>query len=120
MPSILRLSAATALVSTAAASGIGAIASQTIAGFGAPLFAEPTKAPEYELVKAKLAKKAVTNVCSEWTIPGGRLPSRFEAVFHAGTDGYTQDSANLNVPTRKHVCSQVQAIIGMKDVGRRV
>jgi hypothetical protein len=32
----------------------------------------PTLAPELELVKRRLEKKDVTNICTEWTIPGGR------------------------------------------------
>lgn len=74
MPSFFKLSAGAAniyILSSATASAIGALPSQTIGGFGAPLFAEPTEAPKHELVRAKLAKKDVTNVCSEWTIPGG-------------------------------------------------
>ncbi|KUJ21094.1 uncharacterized protein LY89DRAFT_681709 [Mollisia scopiformis] len=71
MPSIFRYTAGAALLSSATASVIGAIPSQTVGGFGQPFFVEPTPAPEYELVKVKLAKKDVTNICTEWTIPGG-------------------------------------------------
>ncbi|KAE8451179.1 hypothetical protein EG329_004343 [Mollisiaceae sp. DMI_Dod_QoI] len=71
MPALFRLAAGGALISSTAAWAIGAIPSQTIGGYGEPFFAAPTEAPEYELVKVKLAKKSVTNVCTEWTIPGG-------------------------------------------------
>ncbi len=50
---------------------IGAIPSQTV-GVGQPFFdIMPTEAPRPELLKKRLEKKALTNVCSEWTILGG-------------------------------------------------
>jgi ADP-ribose pyrophosphatase YjhB (NUDIX family) len=36
----------------------------------------PTEAPSLELVKRKLEKKGVTNICTEWTIPGGWLQEK--------------------------------------------
>jgi len=75
MTSVLRYSAVAALVSSAAGAQIGAMPSQTMGcGFGDPIFAMPlpTLAPELELVKRRLEKKDVTNICTEWTIPGGR------------------------------------------------
>lgn len=44
---------------------------QTVKGAGIPFSPRPTEAPSRELVRAKLGKRAATNVCSEWTIPGG-------------------------------------------------
>ncbi len=79
MTSILRYSAVAALVSRAAGAVIGAMPSQTVGGgFGAPIFALPlpTEAPSLELVKRKLEKKGVTNICTEWTIPGGWLQEK--------------------------------------------
>jgi hypothetical protein len=74
MASALRYSAIAALISSAAGVVIGAMPSQTMSGgFGEPIFALPlpTEAPSLELVKRRLQKKDVTNICTEWTIPGG-------------------------------------------------
>lgn len=73
MASILRYSAMSALVSSVTGFAVGVIPSQTVGGgFGQPFFdIQPTSAPSVELVKKQLAKKALTNVCTEWTIPGG-------------------------------------------------
>ncbi|PMD36596.1 hypothetical protein L207DRAFT_515113 [Hyaloscypha variabilis F] len=59
-----------------AAAALGAIPSQTIGGCGEPIFAFPlpTEPPSLELAKRRLERKditGVTNVCTEWTIPGG-------------------------------------------------
>ncbi len=86
MPALFRLAAGGALISSTAAWAIGAIPSQTIGGYGEPFFAAPTEAPEYELVKVKLAKKSVTNVCTEWTIPGGEYSIDHSVPLYAGTD----------------------------------
>jgi hypothetical protein len=74
MASALRYSVVAALVSSAAGAVIGAMHSQAMGGgFGDPVFAMPlpTQAPEIELLKRRLEKKDVTNICTEWTIPGG-------------------------------------------------
>ena len=70
---LLRCSALAALASSAAGAVMGAIPSQTMGGFGEPIFALPlpTAAPEVELVKRRLEKKDATNICTEWTILGG-------------------------------------------------
>jgi hypothetical protein len=72
MPSVLQYSSAVAaLVSSVAGNSFGSIPSQTV-GHGLPIFeAMATEAPSLELVKRKLEKKSLTNVCSEWTILGG-------------------------------------------------
>jgi hypothetical protein len=75
MPAFRR-SIATALVTTMSASSamgfaLGAMPSETVGAVGEFLAPAPTEAPSMELMKAKLAKKSLTNVCSEWTIPGG-------------------------------------------------
>jgi hypothetical protein len=77
---LLRYTAVAALAASvrgfAIAPTIGAIPSQTI-GVGQPFFdIMPTEAPSPELLKKRLEKKAVTNVCSEWTILGGQLSIR--------------------------------------------
>lgn len=72
MPSLLQCSIVGALVGSAAARTFGAVPSQTVGGYGQPIFeAIPTEAPSMELMKRKLEKKALTNVCEEWTILGG-------------------------------------------------
>lgn len=71
MASVLRFSAVAALVSTAAGAALGAMPSQTMGGFGEPIFAVPlpTEPPSLELVKRKLVKKDLTNICTEWVGP---------------------------------------------------
>ena len=75
MASVLRYSAVATLLSTAAAAVLGAIPSQTVGGFGEPIYALPlpTEAPSLDLVKKRLEKKDLINTCTEWTIPGGTL-----------------------------------------------
>jgi hypothetical protein len=71
MATILRNSALAAMVSAVSGYALGDMPSQTI-GIGIPILEIlPTKAPSLELVKKSLAKKAVTNTCSEWTINDG-------------------------------------------------
>jgi hypothetical protein len=65
-----------ALCSLASGFKLGEVPTQTL-GLGEPFTGvqpAPTSAPRLELVKKRLGleKKAATNVCSEWTIPGGR------------------------------------------------
>jgi hypothetical protein len=87
MALILRYSAIAVLISTGAAAALGAIPSQTIGGCGEPIFAFPlpTEPPSLELAKRRLERKditGVTNVCTEWTIPGGRFARRkYEATY---------------------------------------
>jgi hypothetical protein len=71
MASALRYSAFTVLVTAVAAFAPRVISTQTI-GYG-QLFHQvaPTEAPSIELVKKQLEKKAVTNICTEWTLEGG-------------------------------------------------
>jgi hypothetical protein len=69
--SYLRYSALAAAASTVTGFATLEFPTQTVGGFGEPYFPEVTKAPQRDLVKARLEKKAITNVCSEWTIPGG-------------------------------------------------
>jgi hypothetical protein len=72
--SYLRYSALATAVSTVTGFAITEFPTQTVGGgggFGAPYLPEVTEAPQRDLVKARLEKKAITNVCSEWTIPGG-------------------------------------------------
>ena len=73
MVTLLSCTAVAGLASSAAGAVIGAIPSQTMGGFGEPIFALPlpTAAPEVELVKRRLEKKDATNICTEWTIPRG-------------------------------------------------
>jgi hypothetical protein len=59
------------LASSAMGFALGAMPLETAAELGASFSPAPTQAPSIELVKKKLAKKALTNVCTEWTIPGG-------------------------------------------------
>ena len=70
MASFVRFSAVTAFVSAVCGYAIGEIPTQTV-GYGSPFMQEPTEAPSMELVKRSLGKRAVTNVCTEWTLPGG-------------------------------------------------
>ncbi|KAM3070312.1 hypothetical protein ACMFMG_010144 [Clarireedia jacksonii] len=63
------------LCSLASSFTLGEVPTQTL-GLGEPftgLQPLPTAAPRLELVKKRLGleRKALTNVCSEWTIPGG-------------------------------------------------
>jgi hypothetical protein len=89
MALILRFSAVAALVLRAAAAALAAIPSQTPGGCGQPIFELPlpTKPPSLELAKRRLEKKDVTdvtNICTEWTIPGGSSkPERgdYEAIY---------------------------------------
>jgi hypothetical protein len=70
--SYLRYSALATAVSTVTGFAISEFPTQTVGrGFGAPYLPEVTEAPQRDLVKARLEKKAITNVCSEWTITGG-------------------------------------------------
>jgi len=57
-------------ISAVAGSVIGEFPTQTVGGYGVPFLQEPTEAPSMELVRRKLEKKALTNTCTEWTIPG--------------------------------------------------
>jgi hypothetical protein len=70
---VLRFSTVAALMWTAAGAALGAMPSQTMGGCGEPIFAVPlpTEPPSFELVRRKLEKKDLTNICTEWTIPGG-------------------------------------------------
>ena len=72
MASVLRYSALAAVVVTAvSAFAPRDIPTQTV-GYGLPFHqVSPTEAPSMELVKKQLEKKAVTNICTEWTIEGG-------------------------------------------------
>ncbi|KAE9379085.1 hypothetical protein N431DRAFT_450994 [Stipitochalara longipes BDJ] len=76
MALMLRYSVIAMTISSAAAAALGAIPSQTIGGFGEPIFALPlpTEPPSLELAKRRLERRGVmdmTNICTEWTIPGG-------------------------------------------------
>jgi hypothetical protein len=79
MASFLRIALVAVLVSSAMGFALGAMPSQTagpetlVQGMGQPAFPAPTDAPSLELVRARMQKRAVTNVCTEWTIPGGLL-----------------------------------------------
>ena len=72
MALVLKFSAFGTLISYTAGAVIGAIPSETLGGFGLPLFELPlpTEPPSLELVKKRLEKKSVSNICTEWTIPG--------------------------------------------------
>ena len=66
----IRFSALAAMVACVYGHRLGEMPSQTI-GMGSPLFELiPTPAPEMELVKRNLKKRAITNICSEWTLDG--------------------------------------------------
>ncbi|PVH86981.1 hypothetical protein DL98DRAFT_649817 [Cadophora sp. DSE1049] len=71
MASLLRYTAVAALASSVSGFAIGAIPTQTLAGGYGQAFLQPTAAPSVKLVKQKLKGRALTNVCTEWTIPGG-------------------------------------------------
>ncbi|KAH6719796.1 hypothetical protein BKA61DRAFT_222488 [Leptodontidium sp. MPI-SDFR-AT-0119] len=71
MASVLRYTAVAALASSVTGFAIGAFPTQTINGGFGQVFLQPTAAPSVELVKQKLKGRALTNVCTEWTIPGG-------------------------------------------------
>ncbi len=79
MASFLRVAPVAVLISSAMGFAVGAMPSQTaepgvfVQGMGQPVFPAPTDAPSLELVKARMQKRALTNVCTEWTIPGGLL-----------------------------------------------
>lgn len=77
MASFSRIPATAVVMSMMASSAmgfaLGAMPSQTVGGTGAAYSPAPTEAPSMELMKKKLAKKALTNVCTEWTIEGGQL-----------------------------------------------
>lgn len=74
MPGILGFAAVAAFISSATASAVAALPSQTVpSGHGQPLSPKPTEAPEFELVRRNLERKDVTNTCTEWTIPGGKF-----------------------------------------------
>jgi hypothetical protein len=49
----------------------GEMPAMTVGGYGVALAPAPTEAPRRELVKAKIKKRDITNLCNEWTIPGG-------------------------------------------------
>lgn len=68
--SLLRSSVLAAAVSTVAGFAIGEFPTQTVGGFGLPFLPEVTAAPQRDLVKARLEKKALTNTCTEckWSI----------------------------------------------------
>ena len=70
MAALLRYSTLAAFISAVTGYAIGEIPTQTV-GYGSPFMQEPTEAPSMELVKRNLGKRAVTNTCTEWTIPGG-------------------------------------------------
>ncbi|KAH7360741.1 hypothetical protein BKA65DRAFT_473876 [Rhexocercosporidium sp. MPI-PUGE-AT-0058] len=71
MASLLRYSAVAALASSVTGFAISAFPTQTVNGGFGQVFLQPTAAPSVELVKQKLKGRALTNVCTEWTIPGG-------------------------------------------------
>ena len=66
----MRSSVLVAAVGTVAGFAIGEFPTQTVGGFGAPFLPEVTAAPQRDLVKARLEKKALTNTCTEckWLI----------------------------------------------------
>lgn len=71
MASVIRFSALAAMISAVSGYALGEMPSQTI-GMGLDIVhILPTAAPELELVKRNLKKKALTNTCSEWTISDG-------------------------------------------------
>ncbi|KAK0124467.1 hypothetical protein ONS95_009419 [Cadophora gregata] len=71
MASLLRYTAIAALASSVSGFAIGAFPTQTLADGYGQVFLQPTAAPSVELVKQKLKQRALTNICTEWTIPGG-------------------------------------------------
>lgn len=77
MASFPRVPATAVVISMMASSAmgfaLGAMPLETVGSIGAAFSPAPTQAPSMELVKKKLAKKALTNVCTEWTIEGGQL-----------------------------------------------
>lgn len=73
MSSSVRYAAVAAFISSVAGYAVGVVPEPTIPGYGDNFSPAPTKAPVMELVRAKLAKKEVTNICGEWTISGGKL-----------------------------------------------
>jgi hypothetical protein len=120
MVSLLRLSAITTLVPIVTGFAISAaVPSQTIGlgnpGIGYLLYPEPTTAPSFELVEKKLAKKAVTNVCSEWTISGGKCSNAPNTCTRVVND-LDKDLDNHSVMTPKHVYLPAPRGIIMKDV----
>ncbi|KAI9646075.1 hypothetical protein NHQ30_005514 [Ciborinia camelliae] len=81
---------------------LGEMPSQTL-GYGEVLqMPSPTLAPELELVRRRLDwgfgvakeknKRGATNVCTEWTIPGGfgqpQCPNSETCLFTSASDGY--------------------------------
>jgi hypothetical protein len=74
MTSLLRFAAVAALISLVTGTGLEDVIPTRTAGpsggYGTP-FSEPTKGPSLELVKMRFEKRSVTNLCTEWTIPGG-------------------------------------------------
>ena len=86
MAKMLKYSVVPALAATAAGAALGAVPSQTISGVGEPFFALPlpTEPPSLELMKRRLEKKDVTdvtNICTEWTIPGGQYERKSCEAF---------------------------------------
>ncbi|TAQ85686.1 hypothetical protein B7494_g5998 [Chlorociboria aeruginascens] len=79
------------VVSLISGSAIGEMPSQTV-GYGQPFFQQPTPAPSRDLVKARFARRDLTNTCTEWTIPGGfgqpQCSNSETCLFATGTDGY--------------------------------
>jgi hypothetical protein len=94
MASFWRASALAAAMMFPSALGfaIGAMPVQTVGGMGEAFSPAPTEAPSMELMKAKLVKKAVTNVCTEWTILGGygqpQCVNSETCLFKTATNGY--------------------------------
>lgn len=63
--SFLRASVLAVMISNVAGFAIGEFPTQTLGGLGLPFLPAVTEAPQRELVKARLEKKAVTNTCTE-------------------------------------------------------
>lgn len=86
------LAATAIMIHSTMGSAIGAMPSQTLGGFGMVFSPEPTEAPSMELVKAKMAKRSLTNVCTEWTIPGGygqpQCSNSETCLFHTAANGF--------------------------------
>lgn len=83
------------LAPAALAFAIGA--TQAVDELGASFSPAPTKAPSMELVKAKMGKRAATNICTEWTISGIGRPqcSSSQTCIFQTIDDYFYEGCGL-------------------------